>query len=400
MTSPTTTSDRPLRCLHYVDAVVEEAGGVVRAVLDLTAALAQQGIGGRGIEVTLLTGDAQDVPKSWLADESGTPRVEVISRSLTPWLSLGTADREAVSAAVAAADVVHLHTPWDPCNVAIAAEARRTGTPYMVSVHGMLDDWSMTQRGLKKRVYLSVAGRRMLEGAARIHFTAEGERQQAMKLAPRGSAVVLPLVMDLSPYRTLPGPQIARDTFADLQRDGAKLLFLSRVHPKKGVELLIEAVAAMRKRGDAVTALIAGPGDAAYVESLKQLATKLGVTDDVCFLGMVRGEAKLSLYQACDLFVLPTSQENFGIVLTEAMACATPIVTTRGVDIWQELQDRDAVIVDATPPALVEAIDQLLAEGDKLKTRGERSRTAVLDWLDPQTVVSQYVDLYRQCCRA
>ncbi|MEM8865921.1 MAG: glycosyltransferase, partial [Planctomycetota bacterium] len=205
MTLPTTTSDRPLRCLHYVDAVVEEAGGVVRAVLDLTSALAEQsleahGIEGRGIEVTLLTGDAQDVPKSWLAGEPGMPRVEVISRSLTPWLSLGAADREAVTAAVAEADLVHLHTPWDPCNVAIAAEARRTGTPYVVSVHGMLDDWSMTQRGLKKRVYLSVAGRRMLDGAARIHFTAEGERQQAMKLAPRGSAVVLPLVMDLSPY--------------------------------------------------------------------------------------------------------------------------------------------------------------------------------------------------------
>ena len=387
---------RPLRSLHYLDAVCEEAGGVVRAVLDLCDGLVRA-----GVEVTLLTGDATDVPPSWRENKPGAPRVIETSRAMTPLMKVAAADGTAVNAAVANADVVHLHTPWDRYNLAVASAARWLGKPYIVSIHGMLDDWSMSQRGLKKRTYLNLVGRRMLEGAAALHFTAEGEREQAMQWAPRANGRVLPLVMDLQPYRHLPGPEIARQTFPQLAGERAKLLFLSRVHPKKGVELLIQAVASLNQQGQApqqVEALIAGPGEADYVAQLRQLAESLGLERRIHFLGMVRGEAKLSLYQACDLFVLPTSQENFGIVLTEAMACATPIVTTRGVDIWQELEQRGARIVQSDASQVAEAVRVLLADRDALHQRGQQSREQVLKWLDPKTVVAGYVALYEGVC--
>jgi len=376
--------------LHYLDAVREEAGGVVRAVLDLCDALALA-----GVEVTLLTGDTTDVPQAWRENQPGAPRVIQTTRAMTPSLKIAPADRNVVHDAIAEADVVHLHTPWDRYNLAVAADARQLAKPYIVSIHGMLDDWSMEQRGLKKRTYLKLFGRRMLEGAAGLHFTAAGEQTQAMRWAPRAAPHVLPLVMDLQPYRNLPGPEMARQAFSQLGTPGAKLLFLSRVHPKKGVELLIETVARLSKQGEAVQALIAGPGDAEYVAQLQRLAQTLGVAEQVHFLGMVRGEKKLSLYQACDLFVLPTSQENFGIVLTEAMACATPIITTRGVDIWQELQQRGAQIVDSDASQIVAQISQLLSDKQALSERGDRSRNQVLEWLDPQTVVASYIDLYK-----
>ena len=391
MTTTQPGPSSPLSCVHYVDAIREEAGGVVRAVLDLTQAVAKA-----GVDVTLLTADATDAPKPWLAGEPGCPRVVEIARSMTPWLTVGAADQDAIRGVLAAADILHLHTPWDPFNTAIAAEARRVKLPYVVSIHGMLDDWSMTQSAVKKRVFLRLFGRQMLEGAARLHLTAEDERRQAMKWAPKGRARVLPLVMDLSPYRELPGPDLARREFAPLDKPGAKLLFLSRVHPKKGVEKLIDAVVKIRQRGDEVEALIAGPGDDAYLAELKQVAKDHGVADHVHFLGMVRGELKLSLYQACDLFVLPTSQENFGIVLTEAMACSTPIITTRGVDIWQELEERGGEIVDANAEAIVVAVDRMLADKPALDESGKRCRDGVLEWLDPEKVTNGYVGLYEE----
>lgn len=367
---------------------------MVRAVLDLV-----QAVSAAGAEVTLLTADASDCPPEWLAGESGCPRVVTIARQMTPWLSVGAKDRALVKTALTGADVLHLHTPWDTYNLALAATARRMGVPYVVSVHGMLDDWSMSNRNAKKRLFLALAGRRMLEGAYRIHLTAEDERRQAMKWAPRGAASVLPLVMDLSPYHELPGPERARQAFPVLQTPGAKLLFLSRVHPKKGVELLIDAIATLRGKGAEIRALVAGPGDEAYVAEMKQLAKDHAVVDHVHFLGMVRGPEKLSLYQACDLFVLPTSQENFGIVLTEAMACGTPIVTTRGVDIWRELEERGGVIVDRDAAAIAAAIESLLSDAEALKARGERSRRGVFEWLDPQTVTQGYLDLYDEAAR-
>ena len=383
------------RCLHYLDAIQEEAGGVVRAVLDLTDALAKA-----GIDVTLLTGDPTDAPADWLAGKPGRPRVVQVTRSITPTLAPAGADREAVRQEIAAADVVHLHTPWDRYNLTLAAEARRQQTPYVVSIHGMLDDWCIAQRGLKKRVYLQVAGRKMLERAARLHFTAEDERRQALKWAPAATGAVLPLVMDLSAYEQLPGNEPAQAAFGELSQPGPKLLFLSRIHPKKGIELLIETVALLKSRGTDARALVAGPGEESYIAELKRLADKRGVADAVHLLGMVRGKEKLSLYQASDLFVLPTSQENFGIVLTEAMACGTPVVTTRGVDIWRELQERGAEIVDRSAEAIADAVERLLADPAALADRGARSRSGVLQWLDPESVVQGYVDLYREVASA
>ncbi|TWT90952.1 GDP-mannose-dependent alpha-(1-2)-phosphatidylinositol mannosyltransferase [Pseudobythopirellula maris] len=385
-----------MRCLHYVDQLNEETGGVVRAVLDLVAKLPQATA--EPIDVTLLTGDPGDAPPEWLA-EGSNPRVIRFDRR-AGLFGPSAASSEAIERHVAEADVVHLHTPWDPMNPHVARAARRAGTPYVLSVHGMLDDWSMAQRGLKKRVYLALGGRKMLEHAALVHCTAEAERDQAERWYPRGRTEVLPLVMDLTPYADLPGDELARERCAAFSAAEPTLLFLSRVDPKKGVDALIDAVAQLKARGKPTQAVIAGPGATAYVAQLREQATRRGVADRVHFLGMVRGREKLSLYQACDLYVLPTHQENFGIVLTEAMACGAKVVTTRGVDIWRELERAEATIIDDDPQQLVEALDTLLGDLPAARAAGERSRAAVFDWLDETRVRESYARMYRTAINA
>ncbi len=380
---------KPVRVVHYLDAVLEENGGVVRAVLDLVGALSVL-----GDEVTLMTGDATDAPAPWHSAPN-VPRVVTFNRKLSPWLGLTPYAAQLAAPLLAEADVLHLHTPWDPVNVPLARLAKRLGKPYVLSIHGMLDDWSMAQRAWKKRLFLSLAGRRMLEGAAALHFTAEGERDQASKWAPRASPFVAPLVFDSAPFFQLPGAQLARDRFAT--PEGAlRLLFLSRVNYKKGVDVLIEAVALLAERDVPAHAIIAGPADPGYQGVLEALATRLGIRDRVKFVGMVRGAEKLSLYQSADAFVLPTSQENFGIVLVEAMACGVPVVTTRGVDIHQELAQRGALVIDRTPAATADAVADILADRDSSKRRAELGAEEVLTWIDPKRVVAQYDALYRR----
>ncbi|MHC4108108.1 MAG: glycosyltransferase [Planctomycetota bacterium] len=380
-----------MKIVHYVCGMKLAAGGVVRAVLDMC-----EGVAARGHEVTLLTLDPGDVPPSWRVGETGVPRVAQIERGALPRLNrsgLAQAQRQ-----IKAADVVHLHGIWDPICLQLARLARRSDVPYVVSVHGMLDDWSIGQRTAKKRLYVALAGRRFLERAAAVHCTADAERAQSSKWYPRGRPVVIPYVTDLSPFLELPGPQLARRSFPEVFSDDGRsvILFLSRIHPKKGLEQLIRAAAELQRRGLEIAVAVAGTGEPEYEQSLRRLADEEGVSERLHFLGLVVGEQKVSLYEAADLFVLPTSQENWGLVLTESLACGTPVVTTRGVDIWSELEASGAAaIIDSAPEAIASAVAELLDDTARLRAMQQKGRTWVLEHLDADRVAGQYERLYR-----
>jgi len=192
----------PIRCLHYLSAVRLAEGGVVRAVLDLCGALAAA-----GHEVILLTGDNSDVPAAWQVSQRGVPSVvHLPQRGLAR--RFARSDIPSLRRLVAANDVLHLHTPWDPANAQMAHIARREDKPYLLSPHGMLDDWSMAQKQWKKRAFLFLGGSRLIKQAAVVHCTAAGELRQARRYFPHNRGHVLPLIFDTNQYHHLPGIEI------------------------------------------------------------------------------------------------------------------------------------------------------------------------------------------------
>ncbi|MCA9298129.1 MAG: glycosyltransferase, partial [Phycisphaerales bacterium] len=248
-----------MKILHYLKRTRLEEGGVVRAVLDVCAILASS-----GQDVTLMTFDDTDAPKDW-DGRAGMPRVVRLDAPRFAGRLPGSAVSKA-SELMRAHDVLHLHTLWTPSNGQLAAAARKAGTPYVVTIHGMLDDWCMTQRALKKKIYLALSARRVLEEARMVHCTASGELEQARQWFSNSRTTVIPLVFDTSPFRDLPGTEPAMQAFPVLREATRTLLFLSRVHYKKGIEHLIDASALLREQGLEHDVLVAGHGEAPYVE--------------------------------------------------------------------------------------------------------------------------------------
>jgi len=266
----------------------------------------------------------------------------------------------------------------------------------------MLDEWSMRQSRLKKRVFLGLMGRGLFSRTAVFHATAQEEKRQAAAWVPERSIEVVPYVTDLMLFERLPGPDEARARF-DLPAPGTAddlpvVLYVSRLHYKKQPEVLIRAARILADRGVQCRVLLAGTGDEAYVRSLNALIEELKLDPARCrLLGMVTGAPKISLYQAADVFALPTSQENFGLVYTEALACETPIIATKGTDIWHELARSGAAeIVAGTPEAFADAIARLVSDRAALAERGRRGREFVFDWLRVDRTAAGFEDLYRK----
>lgn len=370
-----------MKVVHYIKRIRLAEGGVVRASLDTAAAIAVA-----GVETVLLTTDATDAPPAWREPTVGIPRVVLLPKPRGPVQRLtGPAMRVAMEHA-ANADAIHLHAIWNFSNAQIAKAAHRAGIPTVLSVHGMLGDWSMSVSQRKKAVFLALFGRALLEDACMVHLTCQDELDQAGKRFMNPRRAVIPLPIDLSPY--MPA---ARKT----DNDPPAVLFLSRVHPVKGVDILIHAAALLIRAKTPLRLVIAGPGEAEYITTLRSLARTLGIESSVSFVGPVFGAAKQDLYAQSDIFVLPSEHENFGIVWAEAMASGLPTVVTRGVGPWKEIVlSEGATAAERTAEGLAAALTPLLTNPTMRANFSRNARSWVLNFLNPDSVTPRYIEMY------
>ncbi len=383
-----------LRIAHFLSLVNEQFGGPVRAVIDLCNAMSD-----RGHDLSVLTWDSTSVPPGW--GYPARPRVALVEEPAMPGRLFSGNQLRTIERMLdnLRPDCMHFHGVWDPNLAQLGRLAHSRNLPYYISVRGMLDDWSMAQRGMKKRLYLDLFGRSWLEHAVRVHLTAQAEMDQASKWFPAGRPLVIPNLLDLRPYKDPPGPAMAREKFPCLAAPEPTLLFLSRISYKKGVEHLLRAARLLHDRALPCHVIVAGDAhDYAYMGAIKDLVRKLGLEEWVKFPGHVGGPLKISLYQAADLLVLPTSQENFGFVFFEAMAAGLPVITTKGVDLWPELEHSGgASICEAEPDALAARIESLLADRPALNAMGERGREWTFRFLDTGRILDQFEEMY--ACR-
>jgi glycosyltransferase involved in cell wall biosynthesis len=254
----------------------------------------------------------------------------------------------------------------------------------------------MCQSRLKKRIFYALVGKQALSAASSVHLATRAEFEQSKKWFPPERGVVIPNVLDLTPFRSLPSPSEIQDRLCTLPKSAFKVLFLSRLHPIKGLEVVLRAANILKHRGREVALVVAGDGDPGYFQSVRALATELNLgSHEILFLGSVTGRLKLALFQSCNVFALPTQHENFGYVLVEALACGLPVITTKASGLSVEIASSGVgQVADATPEGFADAIEVMLDNRATLELVGKTARPWAFDYLDSRQVIARYVQMY------
>lgn len=282
-------------------------------------------------------------------------------------------------------DVFHTNCCWMPQSARTAIWAKKAGYKVVYTPHGMLEPWIMKRHYWTKKVpAMLLFQKRGVQIVDMVHATAESEKANLLTLGWNKDITVIPNCVRID--------EIAMKRSWERKRN---ILFLSRVHVKKGINFLIEAASLLRAELEGYTITIAGPGEELYVNELKQMASRYGVADMFQFIGPVFGDEKWKLYQEADLFVLPTHSENFGIVVAEALASGTPVITTKGTP-WGKLNTNGCgwCVSIGTQP-LVDALKQFLTcSEEELCVKGQRGRKLVMDNYSSESVAKQFIEMY------
>jgi len=311
-----------------------------------------------------------------------------VSLPLLSWLLRHVADY----------DVVHVHAVFSFSTLAAGWACRLRGVPYVVRPLGVLNAWGMENRRQRlKKVSFRLLDKPVLDRAAAIHYTSQQEADDAARLGIRARSAVIPLGIDVRPLQALPSPELFLARFP--QAAGRRVvLFLSRLDPKKNVEMLLES---FKRLASGAVLVIAGEGDAGYVAGLKSHATTLGIAESVIWAGHVSGTDKLSAFAAATLFVLPSRSENFGIALLEAMAAGIPCVTTGEVALAADMWRLDAGCLRLVPlddtDALAAAMSALLTQPDEAREMGQRGGRLARDHFSTGAMAAALSELYLEC---
>lgn len=298
----------------------------------------------------------------------------------------------ALAPLIARADFVHLHGVWEPVLVQAARIARRLNIPYCVTAHGMLDPWSLNQKRLKKRLALLATHRRMLRGARFLHMLNSDERDLVAPLGLNPSMVTIANGITLGEIEARAVPGRFRASIPDLG-DRPFILFLSRLHPKKGLDILASAFAKLAKQRPDVDLVVIGPDGGAEHDFRARIAAA-GLDARVHLLGPIFGARKFEAMADCACFCLPSHQEGFSIAIIEALACGAPVVISEGCHFPEVAAARAGRVLPLSTEAFAGAMMEVVDNPTEAAAMGAAGRRLVSERYTWPAIAAEMLQAY------
>ena len=373
-----------MRVLHVIPSVSPVYGGPSYAIRSMVTSLAKIGL---EVDVATTTANGReelDIPLNTPLAENGVryfyfprqfPKNWTFSRPLAQWLYRHAKDY----------DVIHIHALFSYPTLPACRSAQLAGVPYVIRPLGTLSPRSLAHKPWRKVFYYHLFEKRNLVHAVAIHATSRLEAESLECLGLGREIHVIPLGVDLvispSPPKRPNSP--------------LRILFLSRLHPMKGLPLLFQALALLRREGLRPFLTVAGEGDAAYPRKLKQAMETLGLESQIEFIGFVQGEDKTRVLADADIFVLPSHQENFGVAAAEAMAAGLPVIVSDQVGIAPDIQEYGAgLVVQCGADSIKEGLKKLMGDPVLRSEMGRQGQRLVRERFSWEKVASQLIELY------
>ena len=379
-----------MKVLHVIPSIASIRGGPSQAIIEMVAALRNNHV---DVEIATTNDNGLkllDVPLGkrieykkvpvWFFPRF-SPTINALaefafSAGLTSWL-WHNIDRY---------DLVHVHGIFSYPSTAAMKIARLKNIPYIVRPLGQLCHWSLQQAKLKKQIYLKIIEKANLDRSSSLHLTSKQEQQELRHLNLENS-FILPHGLSI-PDRITEANSKLRAKF-QLPQDPV-ILFLSRIHPKKGLDLLIPALGKVQRQ---FTFILAGEGDRAYEREIDDLLHKHDLNSRTIKTGFVSGEAKNILLQGADLFVLTSYSENFGVAVLEALAAGTPTLTTPGVALSEILEKESlGYVTELDIDAIASNLEYILSHPKEVSDRHRQFVRENYSW---DTIALKMIDIYK-----
>ena len=360
-----------MKILSFISSLDINSGGPSRSVPMLVKGLAEF-----GVDVILMTIRSENMNIHAL--EGTTAKLKVLEPSFSRKEIAQYLKDEKFH-------LIQIQSMWDLPYHKVMVEARRLGIPYIVTPRGMLEPWSLSQKKWKKKLAWWLYQRNDVQKSACVFTTAEMEAEHVRELGITTCKAVIPNGIETDSYPCKTSVDVVKK----------QVLFLSRVHVKKGIEILFEAWKRIHPDYEDWQLLVIGNGEAGYIHSLENWAKSLGVKDSIKILPPVFGDAKINVYHESALFCLPSFSENFGMVIAEAMSCGTPVITTTNCP-WEILNEtKTGWCVDLSVGNLERALREALTMSPTdLYEMGQKSSKLIYENFDYRNVTRKTLKLY------
>jgi glycosyltransferase involved in cell wall biosynthesis len=377
-----------MKVLHVVESLSPKWGGLSRAVAGLSEAMVRH-----GLEVEIITtirgNEEQFYPKG--------AKAQAFRRGPLSWWGYAHNLRSAIERAVLRADIIHTHGLWLYPNLIASRAAWHVGKPYVISPHGMLDPWALGHKKYKKRIYASLIEWRTLSRANAIHALSRNEAIDVKSLHFMTPVAVIPNGLDLCEFAKLPDRSTLTTNRYPVLTGKMAALFLGRIHPKKGLDLLARAFCEIMRKRDDVILVIAGPDETGNRDRIESHLKAEGGKDHYIFTGMLRGEERLMAFAAADIFILPSYSEGLPMAVIEAMAAGLPVVISDRVNIHHDVHAYKAgIVTKCDVQEIANAVETLLDNEAIRKEMGENGKRLVQDTFTWDVIVPKIIKLYEQ----
>ncbi|MBS9392761.1 MAG: glycosyltransferase [Dolichospermum sp. LBC05a] len=367
-------------------------GGISKIVIEFI-----QEISKLGIKVDLITTNADPFHKlnvplnTWITKENY--RVQyfscwhrndlIISYYMIKWLFFHITDY----------DIIHSNTIFSPLISTSNWICQLRKIPYLITPHGMLEPWALSYKGWKKRLYFALIEKPSLQKSRTIQVNSSSEENSIKSLGIKSPIVIIPNGVHRQEFENLPDPDLFYQQFPHT-RNKTLILFLGRIDPKKGLDLLAPAFAKVYNQFPQTHLIVAGPDSIGFLPTAKSYFTQAGCLEAVTFTGMLTGELKLATLAAANIYIAPSYSEGFSMSVLEGMATGLPCVITTGCNFPEAGIADAAKIVNTNHKDISDALIELLQDADGAKKMGDRARQFILDNYTWDKIALKMVSVY------